>query len=132
MGLDRKAFYEVSRVAILPMGFCYPGRAKGKGGGDAPPRPECGPLWQPPFLDALPQVETILLVGGYAQAFHLGKTRAATMTETVRRFADFGPRYVPLPHPSWRNTAWMRRNPWFEAEVLPVLKERVRDLLARP
>lgn len=117
---------------FCPWGSAIPGGPRGKGGGDAPPRPECGPLWQPPFLDALPQVETILLVGGYAQAFHLGQARAATMTETVRRFADFGPRHFPLPHPSWRNTAWMRRNPWFVDEILPLLKERVRDLLVRP
>jgi uracil-DNA glycosylase len=129
MGLDRDTFYDVARVAILPMGLCYPGRAKG--GGDAPPRPECGPLWQPAFLAALPRLETLLLVGSHAQAFHLGKARAPTMTEAVRRFADHGPRLFPLPHPSWRNTAWMRRNPWFEAEVLPILKARVALLVGR-
>ncbi|MGB0697185.1 MAG: uracil-DNA glycosylase family protein [Rhodospirillaceae bacterium] len=128
MGISRDAFYDHSKIGILPTGFCYPGRLEK--GGDAPPRPECAPLWQARFLAAMPQVETILLVGSYAQAFHLGKTRQKTMTETVRAALSYGPRFLPTPHPSWRTTAWQKKNPWFEAEILPVLQERVAALTA--
>lgn len=128
LDLDRKAFYDVTRIAIAPIGFCYPGRDPR--GGDLPPRPECAPLWQPRLLAALPRLELILLVGSHAQAYHLGRQRKRTMSETVRAYRDYLPRYWPLPHPSWRNTAWLKRNPWFETELLPELRARVHDLLA--
>lgn len=125
LGLDRAAFYDQSRIAIMPMGFCYPGRDKN--GGDAPPRPECAPHWHPRLRPQLKAVRLTLLVGAYAQARYLG-TR--TMTETVRGFAAFGPDFFPLPHPSWRNTAWQKRQPWFAAEVLPALRSRLEALWA--
>ncbi|MFZ5789566.1 MAG: uracil-DNA glycosylase family protein [Pseudomonadota bacterium] len=124
LAMDRERFYDERAIAILPIGFCYPGTDAA--GGDRPPRPECAPLWQPRLLPLLPAVRLTLLVGAYAQAFHLGPRRQATMTETVRAFRDYLPAFLPLPHPSWRNTAWLKRNPWFEAELLPVLRERVK------
>jgi uracil-DNA glycosylase len=127
MAVEREEFYDQARVAILPMGLCYPGTLPG--GGDAPPRPECAPLWHPRLLPLLPRVELTLLVGGYAIAgFIARKDRPASMTETVRRFRDFLPRFLPLPHPSWRTTAWERKNPWFARQVLPELRRRVRTL----
>ena len=125
--MDRDAFYDVSRVAIMPMGFCFPGQdAKG---GDLPPRKECAPTWHAPLLALMPAVRLTLLVGSYAQARYLGKRRKKTMTETVRAFADYLPdALLPLPHPSWRNTAWMKRNPWFAAEVLPALREQLTEM----
>ena len=120
-------FYDEARVAIVPMGFCYPGvDAKG---GDKPPRPECAPLWHPPLRAALPAVELVLLVGMYAQAHYLGKRRHKTLTETVRHWRDYLPDYLSLPHPSWRNTAWLKKNPWFEADLLPELRLRVAALV---
>jgi uracil-DNA glycosylase len=127
LDVDRATFYDASRIAIAPIGFCYPGRDAR--GGDAPPRPECAPLWQPRLLAALPQVELILLVGRYAQGYYLGRRRKRTLGETVRAYRDYLPDYLPLPHPSWRNSAWLARNPWFETELLPVLRERVHALL---
>jgi len=127
LAVDRKTFYDVTRIAIAPIGFCYPGRDPR--GGDLPPRPECAPLWQPRLLAALPRLELILLVGGHAQAYHLGKTRKASMTETVAAFREYLPRHFPLPHPSWRNTGWLKRNAWFETELLPELRARVHALL---
>jgi len=125
MAIERDAFYDEARVAILPMGFCYPGRYER--GGDLPPRPECAPLWHARILAALPRIELTLLVGSYAIDYYL-KPRGS-MTETVARWRDFLPRFLPLPHPSWRTTAWERRNPWFEAELLPELRRRVAALL---
>jgi uracil-DNA glycosylase len=127
LDLDRDSFYDDSRIAIAPMGFCYPGR--NPRGGDLPPRPECAPLWHPRLLAALEKLELVLLVGSYAQAYYLGKARKRTMAETVRAFRDYLPPYLPLPHPSWRNTAWLNRNPWFETELLPELRRRVHALL---
>jgi uracil-DNA glycosylase len=127
MAVERDEFYDARRVAIMPMGFCYPGTLLN--GGDAPPRPECAPLWHPRLLPLLPRIELTLLVGGYAQEGFLGKSRRATMTETVRGFRGFLPRFLPLPHPSWRTTAWERKNPWFARTVLPELRRRVRALL---
>lgn len=127
LGLDRETFYDEARIAIVPMGFCYPGTdAKG---GDKPPRPECAPLWHPQVRPLLPRVGLTLLVGQYAQRFYLGRRRQAGLTETVAAWRDFLPDFLPLPHPSWRNTAWLRRNPWFETELVPVLRERVGVLL---
>ena len=116
-------FYDEARVAIVPMGFCFPGI--NPKGGDNPPRPECAPLWHPPLLANLPKVELTLLIGLYAQARYLGKTRKKTLTDTVKAWRDYLPDYLPLPHPSWRNTAWLKKNPWFEAELLPELRKRV-------
>ncbi|MGP1397446.1 MAG: uracil-DNA glycosylase family protein [Inquilinaceae bacterium] len=129
LGLDREAFYDETRIAIVPMGFCYPGvDAKG---GDKPPRPECAPLWHPRLLAGMPSIRLTLLVGVYAQKRYLGTARKKTMTDTVRAWRDYGPNLLPLPHPSWRNTAWLRRNPWFEAEILPVLRAATTDLVTR-
>lgn len=130
LGLDRDTFYDESRIAIVPMGFCYPG--VDAQGGDKPPRHECGPLWHPRIRPLVPRVGLTLLIGQYAQRFYLGAARRPSMSETVAAWRDYLPDFLPLPHPSWRNTAWLRRNPWFEAELLPVLRERVRELLEGP
>ena len=127
LAVDRETFFDQARIAIMPMGFCYPGRDPR--GGDNPPRPECAPLWHPPLLAALPAVELTLLIGLYAQRRYLDTRRRKNLTETVRAWADYWPAYLPLPHPSWRNTGWLKRNPWFEAELLPELRARVRALL---
>ena len=127
-GLDDATFYDPSLVALMPMGFCYPGTANGA---DLPPRPECAPLWHARLLTLLPKTRLTLLVGIHAQGYYLRDRAKATMTETVRGFAAFGPDQFPLPHPSWRSTGWMRRNPWFEAEALPGLRLSVRSALAR-
>jgi uracil-DNA glycosylase len=116
--MDRDLFYDSSRIAIVPMGLCYPGRLPR--GGDAPPRPECAPLWLDRFVGLMPQVRLTLLVGSYALRHRLGK---GAMTERVRLFRDLGPAIVPLPHPSWRTTAWERRNSWFGEELLPALRQ---------
>jgi uracil-DNA glycosylase len=126
LGLDRDTFYDTSRIAIMGMGFCYPGGdAKG---GDLPPRPECAPLWHPRLLPLMPQIGLTLLVGAYAQARYLGAR--SSMTVTVAGWERYLPAYFPLPHPSWRNTGWLKRNPWFETEALPELRLRVRRLIA--
>jgi len=127
LALDREAFYDEVRLAIVPMGFCYPGRDER--GGDRPPRPECAPLWHPPLRAALPRIELTLLVGSYAQRYYLGKRRKASLTETVRAWRDYLPDSLPLPHPSWRNTAWLKKNPWFEADLVPELRRRVAALM---
>lgn len=125
LGIDRETFYDERRIAIMPMGFCYPGRDPK--GGDLPPRPECAPLWHPSLRPAFTGVELTLLVGSYAQRRYLPRGRS--MTETVAAWRDFLPEFLPLPHPSWRNTAWIRRNPWFERALLPELRRRVAALL---
>ncbi|MFN4275568.1 MAG: uracil-DNA glycosylase family protein [Ferrovibrio sp.] len=123
--MDRDTFYDTTCIAIMPMGFCYPGRdAKG---GDNPPRPECAPLWHPRLRPLLPKIRLTLLVGQYAQMHYLNTRRQKTMTETVRHFRDYLPDgFFPLPHPSWRNMAWQKRNPWFTTDVLPELRRAVR------
>lgn len=126
MGLDDATFYDPSLVALIPVGFCYPGAANGA---DLPPRSECAPLWHARLLSGLPKVRLTLLVGIHAQGYYLRDQAKATMTETVRGFATYRPDRFPLPHPSWRSTGWMRRNPWFEAEVLPALRLSVRSSL---
>ena len=123
MGVTSKTFYDASRVAIVPVGFCYPGRAKS---GDAAPRPECARLWRNSLLTQLPRIKLTLLVGTYAQENALG---AGRMTERVRQFREFLPKYVPLPHPSGRSRMWVSANPWFELEVLPELRRQVQDVL---
>lgn len=120
--IDRDAFYDESRVAIVPMGFCYPGRGAS---GDLPPRPECSQTWHPRLLPMLTDVRLVLAIGQYAQQYFLGAQRKKTLTDTVRAWEDYAPRYFPLPHPSPRNIAWFQHNPWFEREVLPALRERV-------
>ena len=125
LGLGKDVFYDPTQVAILPMGLCYPGRLPN--GGDAPPRPECAPIWRAPLLAAMPQVRLTLLVGSYAQRWALGP---GAMTDRVRAFRGFLPHRFPLPHPSWRTGIWESRNPWFTHEVLPELRQRVRDTLA--
>jgi len=125
LAVDTDLFYDERRIAIMPMGFCYPGLDPR--GGDAPPRPECAPLWHDTILSHLPQIRLTLLVGSYAQTHYLQTTRKKTMTETVAAWRDYLPGVTPLPHPSWRNTAWLKRNTWFAADLLPVLRERTRD-----
>jgi uracil-DNA glycosylase len=120
-------FYDASRIAIVPMGFCYPGR---QGSGDAPPRPECRATWHPRLLPQLKSVRLTLLFGQYAQAYFLGDRRKATLTDTVRAWREYGPTLLPMPHPSPRNVGWFKANPWFEAEVVPALRERVRAAFA--
>lgn len=126
LGVDRDTFYDPREFAILPMGLCYPGTdAKG---GDLPPRKICAPTWHPRLRPLLPDLELTLLVGMYAQKRYLGAARRATLTETVRAWPDYLPDFLPLPHPSWRNTAWLKRNPWFETELLPELRARVGSM----
>jgi len=122
--MDREQFYDESRIAIVPIGLCYPGRLPN--GGDAPPRPECASLWQSRLLETMPEIRLTLLVGGYAQVHVFGK---GAMTDRVRAWRDHLPRYFPLPHPSWRTTAWERKNPWFQAEALPELRRLVGTTL---
>jgi len=120
-------FYDESRVAIMPMGFCYPGRLPN--GGDAPPRRECAPQWHGMLRALLPNVELTLLVGQYAQRYYLRELAGRTVAETVRNWRSYGPAFLPLPHPSWRTRNWARKNPWFEGEVIPELRRRVRSLM---
>jgi uracil-DNA glycosylase/uncharacterized protein YeaO (DUF488 family) len=126
LGIDSETFYDAAQVALVPMGFCYPGRG---GGGDNPPRPECAPLWHARLIEQLGGVRLTLLVGQYAQRYFLGNRRKASLTETVEAWRDYAPNFVPLPHPSPRNQAWFKRHPWFDEEIVPVLQERVRALL---
>ena len=122
-----ETFYDDTRVAIVPMGFCYPGVLPN--GGDAPPRPECAPLWHDRVRTLLPGIALTLIIGQYAQARYLGKRRGKTLTETVARFADYAEEGVlPLPHPSWRTTGWEKKNPWFAVDLLPVLRARIAAL----
>lgn len=124
MGIDRETFYDVTRIAFLPMGFCYPGTGKS---GDLPPRKECAPQWQDQLLTHLPHLQLALVIGQYAQAWHL--KNKMSVTHNVRAWRTTWPTLLPLPHPSGRNNIWLKKNPWFEEEVLPALKERVRLIL---
>lgn len=133
MGVSREEFYNPALLAIAPMGFCFPGYDAH--GGDLPPRRECAPLWRADVMAAMPQIELVLAIGQYAQSYHLKARRQKTMTETVSLWRTYlgsneGPAILPLPHPSWRNTGWLKKNPWFEAELLPVLKNLVRGKIA--
>lgn len=127
LGVDRAVFYDRSKFAILPMAFCFPGYRKGA---DLPPPPDCAKLWRPRALGVMPQVRLTLLVGGYAQKWHLGGP-AQPVTSRVAGWRDSIPQALPLPHPSWRNTGWLKKHPWFEAEVIPWLRSRVAELVAR-
>lgn len=126
LGVDKAAFHDCTRFAIVPAGFCYPGKAAS---GDAPPRPECARLWLDKLLAHLPRIELTLLVGQYAQVRFLGKRRRENLTATVRAWRDYLPEYLPLPHPSPRNQGWLKYNPWFAEELLPVLRQKVRQLV---
>lgn len=125
--LSREQFYDAARIAIIPTGFCYPGKGAH---GDLPPRPECAPLWHPQLRAALPSIRLTLLVGSYAQAYYLGRRARPTLAATVQSFEAYLPDFLPLPHPSPRNQLWFKRHPWFEAEVIPELRRRVHALLA--
>ncbi len=137
LGLDEPTFYDASRVAIVPMGFCFPGYDANRG--DLPPRRECAATWRARVFAALPRVSLVLAIGSYAQAWHLGSAHT-NLTSTVRRWREIlqgsagesgAPRILPMPHPSWRNNGWIRKEPWFEAELLPVLRAEVRTLMAQ-
>jgi len=127
LAIGRDVFYDAGRVAIVPMGFCYPGRDKN--GGDRPPRPECAPLWHARLHAMLPNVAFTLLVGRYAQVHYLGRAAGKSVVETVRAWRDHMPAYLPLPHPSWRTRSWATKNPWFETEVIPALRAELRRRL---
>jgi uracil-DNA glycosylase len=127
MNVDDATFYDTSRIAIMPMGFCYPGKGKS---GDLPPRAECAETWHERLLAFMPNIEFTLLLSHYALAHYLGIDRKATVTETVRNWQSYIPNHLPMPHPSPRNNLWLRKNPWFETEVVPFLQQRVKHLLA--
>jgi uracil-DNA glycosylase len=132
MGVDSATFYDRTKIAIVPMGFCFPGLDSK--GADLPPRRECAPLWRDQVFSAMPQVELVLAVGQYAQKWHLrdlaGPTLSATVADWRRIHAQTSnPRIIPLPHPSWRNTGWLKRHPWFDMELVPFLRERVTECL---
>lgn len=126
MGIDTTQFYDPKTIAIVPMGFCYPGKGKT---GDLPPRPECAPLWHEALLERMPNLKLTLLIGQYAQKYYLRKDKKKNLTETVRCFDDYLPEYVPLPHPSPRNRFWLTKNPWFEEAVIPVLQKNIANIL---
>ena len=127
MSVSREEFYDQSKIAIMPMGFCFPGYDSK--GSDLPPMKACSPVWHLRLLRLLPNISLTLLVGIYAQKYYLREKAARTLTETVQRWRDFAPGMIPLPHPSWRNTAWLKRNPWFDVEILPQLRASVRSHL---
>jgi uracil-DNA glycosylase len=134
MGVDAATFYDASRIAIVPMGFCYPGQDAH--GGDLPPRRECAPTWLAEMMAALPQIELVLAVGSYALQWHLGPLMPPTLGETVAAWREImaagrSPIVLPMPHPSWRNNAWIKRNPWFETELLPTVREEIARRLGR-
>ncbi|MFQ5563849.1 MAG: uracil-DNA glycosylase family protein [Parvularculaceae bacterium] len=127
MEVGEEEFYDEARIAVIPMGLCFPGQDSK--GGDLPPRKECAEAWRARLMAALPQLDCCVLVGAYAQKWHLGAKAGANLTETVKAWRDFAPQFFPTPHPSWRNNAWLKKNPWFEAELLPALQDRIRKLL---
>jgi uracil-DNA glycosylase len=128
MGVDRDGFYDESRIAIIPMGYCYPGRGKG---GDMPPRRECATLWLDQLLARLPRIELTLLIGQYAQRHFLGRRRKRSLAATVRAWPEYAPQYMPLPHPSPRNRPWLNDHPWLERQLVPVLRARIDALVTR-
>ncbi len=128
MGVDEATFYDRGRVAIVPMAFCFPGYDAA--GSDLPPPPVCAATWRNAILDRLPDIRLTLLIGGHAQRWHLGAAAKVGVTRLVADWRTHAPDLWPMPHPSWRNTAWLRRNPWFEAETVPALRARVREALA--
>lgn len=126
LGLNRGTFYDARQIAILPMGFCYPGTGKS---GDLPPRPECAETWRAELLARLPNIQLTLVIGQYAQAYHLPNSTHKTVTDTVKAWKEFWPEQLSLPHPSPRNSIWLKRNPWFTTNLLPLLKEQVQMIL---
>ena len=122
LGITEQQFYDPDLIALLPMGFCYPGKGKS---GDLPPRPECAPLWHHQILSKLKEVRLTLLIGQYAQKYYLGDNFNPSITENVRRFKEYLPEFMPLVHPSPRNRIWQRKNPWFEKEIIPELRKQV-------
>jgi uracil-DNA glycosylase len=126
LDVDRDTFYDTPHFAVIPMGFCYPGKGKS---GDLPPRKECAPQWHETVLKLMPDIELFLIIGMYAQKKYLGKNRKKTLTATVEHFEAYLPQYFPLPHPSPLNTRWLRRNQWYEEEVVPVLREKVAQII---
>ena len=128
MGVDRETFYDESRIALAGMAFCFPGYDAS--GSDRPPPRACAAHWRARLMAARPPFETTLLVGSYALSWHLGESARASVTETVKAWREYAPRYIALPHPSWRNNGWIKSNPWFETELLPYLRRRVRRVLS--
>jgi uracil-DNA glycosylase len=128
MGVTRETFYDATRIAILPMGFCYPGTGRS---GDLPPRSECAPLWRQRLLEQMRQIELTLVIGDYAQRWHLPDAESKNVTDTVAAWRTHWPTVLPMPHPSPRNNIWLKINPWFVAEVVPALQSRVAALLSR-
>lgn len=126
LGVSKEQFYDKNLFALVPMGFCYPGRGSS---GDLPPRPECAPLWHGPVLSKMKKVKLILLIGQYAQRYYLGEKVRLTVTETVKNYREYSPQYLPLVHPSPRNKIWQRKNPWFEKDIIPYLQKTVTLLL---
>lgn len=129
LGVDKRIFYNPKQIALVPMGFCYPGRGSS---GDLPPREECAPAWHNKLLIGMRKVRLTLLIGQYAQAYYLKDASATALTETVRSFTDYLPDHIPLPHPSPRNNIWLKKNPWFELKLLPVLRKAVLEALVKP
>lgn len=126
LGVDRETFYDPQKLAIVPMGFCFPGSGKG---GDLPPRPECEKAWRRPVLAALPNIDLTIILGSYALDWHLGERKLKTLTQTVENWRAYWPQILALPHPSPRNIRWFKQNPWFEEQIIPVLQKRLRELL---
>ena len=126
MDVSTRVFYDETKFALIPMGFCYPGKGRS---GDLPPRSECAPLWHAPLWEHMPNLELCILIGQYAQRYYLGDTMEKNLTETVRAYRNYGPRYFVLPHPSPRNRFWLRKNPWFEEEVISELKKKISTLI---
>ncbi len=126
MGISDEMFYDEKKIAIIPMGFCYPGKGKS---GDLPPRPECAPLWHKPLLYSIEKVTLTLLIGQYAQTYYLGNAMKKTLTETVKNYKEYLPEFLPLPHPSPRNNIWLKKNEWFEADVIPKLQQVIASAI---
>ncbi|MCQ0112270.1 Uracil-DNA glycosylase [Zhouia amylolytica] len=126
LGVDEQQFYDPKNFALIPMGFCYPGKGKS---GDLPPRPECAPLWHSQLNSKMPEVQLTLLIGQYAQKYYLQRNVRKTLTETVKNYEQYLPSYLPIPHPSPRNRFWLKKNPWFEIEILPRLQELIKEIL---
>jgi uracil-DNA glycosylase len=129
LGVNKEQFYNNQLFALIPMGFCYPGKGSF---GDLPPRPECAPLWHRQLLSNMPEIKLIILIGQYAQSYYLKDLKKPVLTETVRSFTDYLPTYLPLVHPSPRNKIWQKRNPWFELIVVPLLRQMINEIIAMP
>ncbi len=125
LNISNSQFYDESKVALIPMGFCYPGKGKG---GDLPPRPECAPMWHKTIISNMPKAELILLIGAYSQKYYLGSRAKVNLTQTVRSFQEYLPQFLPLPHPSPRNRFWQAKNPWFQKEVVPILQAQTASI----